>query len=212
MVLLIMKLLPKINPIYLNYINENEAFYTIAPMEVKRQIWSLNADVFVKELQPIFEKITLYLDELLTTFELNIFSSAPHANIDAAIIRDNLLLTNTAYTAMLKGNKKLAGLINDVIKLIGSSHKLYSQCLSALSKIYLKTHNWFYSTMRSQLLIKLHEVHNHELINSIDKQNDTIFKFSSIINLCLKEKRIDTKRAKELETIMESKKFEKIIP
>ncbi len=207
-----MKILPKVNPIYLNYINENEALYSIAPIDVKRQIWSLNSDVFTKELQPIFEKITLHLDELLTTYELNISNSISHTNLDATIIRDNLLLSTTAYTILLKGNKKLSGLVNEIIKLIGSSQKLYSQCLSALSKIYLKTHNWFYSTMRSQLLIKLYEVHNHELINSVDKQNDVIFKFSSIINSCIKEKKIDTKRAKELEIIMESKKFEKIIP
>lgn len=43
LVLLIMKSLPKINPGYLNYINENESFYTIAPIEVKRQIWCLNS-------------------------------------------------------------------------------------------------------------------------------------------------------------------------
>lgn len=45
-----------------------------------------------------------------------------------------------------------------------------------------------------------------------DVQMDNVFKFASIVNMCLKERRIDTKRAKELETIMESKKFEKILP
>ena len=139
-------------------------------------------------------------------------------NIESAIIRENLLLNNTAFTVVLKGNKRLGAVVNEIIKLIGNSQKLYTHTISALSKLYLKTHNWFYSTLRSQLLFKLNELHNNELVNSIvtngpsDVQNESVFKFASIINLCLKEKRIDTKRAKELETIMESKKFEKIIP
>jgi hypothetical protein len=61
-------------------------------------------------------------------------------------------------------------------------------------------------------------MHNHEIFNSIvssgsgDVNSENLFKFASIINNCLKEKKIENKRAKELESIMESKKFEKIIP
>jgi hypothetical protein len=43
LVLLIMKSLPRINDNYLNYLKENEKLYAIAPIEVKRQIWTLNA-------------------------------------------------------------------------------------------------------------------------------------------------------------------------
>ena len=38
-----MKNLPKVNEAYLNYIKENEKLYALAPIEVKRQIWSSNA-------------------------------------------------------------------------------------------------------------------------------------------------------------------------
>lgn len=37
-----MKGMPKINDVYLNYMKDNENLYSIAPIEVKRQIWSLN--------------------------------------------------------------------------------------------------------------------------------------------------------------------------
>ncbi len=43
LVLLIMKSLPKINEIYLNYIKDNEELYSLTPIEVKRQIWCLNS-------------------------------------------------------------------------------------------------------------------------------------------------------------------------
>ena len=84
-----------------------------------------------------------------------------------------------------------------------------------MTSLYLKTQNWFYSTLRSQLLVKCTESFNHDILNSIvsagDSQSENVQKFSAIINLCLKEKKIDSKRAKELEAIIESKKFEKII-
>lgn len=176
-------------------------------------------DIFVKELQPIFEKIMTYFDELICNYDITIATTnASVTNIDSTIIRENLLLTTTAYTSILKGNKKLSGFVSEIIKLIGSSQKLYQNCIATLSKMYLKNHNWFFSTLRSQLLFKLNDTNNQDLMSSLvtnghsDAQSENIFKFSSIINSCLKEKRIDTKRAKELETIMESKKFEKILP
>ena len=62
------------------------------------------------------------------------------------------------------------------------------------------------------------EVHNHETLNSIvtsgsgDTQGENVFKFATLINSCLKEKKLESKRAKELETIMEWKKFDRILP
>lgn len=179
--------------------------------------------MFVKELQPLFEKITAYFDDLVSNFELNTTtslasSSISLANIDSAIIKENLLINSTAYTNMLKGNKKLSVLVTDIIKLIGNNAKLYQYSLSNLSKMFLKNYNWFYATLRSQLLFKLNETNNQDLVSGIlggghnDAHTDNVFKFASIVNMCLKERRIDTKRAKELETIMESKKFEKILP
>ena len=40
--MIIMKNLPKINEIYLNYIKDSEHLYNLASIEVKRQIWSLH--------------------------------------------------------------------------------------------------------------------------------------------------------------------------
>ena len=47
LVLLIMKSLPKINESYLGYLNENEQLYSVASIEVKRQIWSHSPSNFI---------------------------------------------------------------------------------------------------------------------------------------------------------------------
>jgi hypothetical protein len=46
LIMLIMKSIPKVHDMYLNYLNENESLYSIAPIEVKRQIWSFNTGSF----------------------------------------------------------------------------------------------------------------------------------------------------------------------
>ncbi len=176
--------------------------------------------MFYKELQPLFDKFTGYFEEILTNNEIappQAVLITPQINIESAIIRDNLLLVNTVHSTILKTNKRTIQITNDITKLIGNNSKLYQLTIGKLTALYLKTRNWFYSTLRSQILVKLNDLHNHELISSIvtngagDTQNENIYKFACIINICLKEKRIDTKRAKELENIMESKKFDKII-
>lgn len=223
-ILLIMKSLPNVNESYLSYLNENEQLYSISPIEVKRQIWSFSPNVFYKELKPHFDKFLQYFDELITNnFEIactivNSFASLNVSNIDSPLIKDSLLLVNTAHSNFFRLNKRHATHVNDIVKLIGTSNKLYQYTINLLHTKYLKEHNWFYSTLKSQILIKINELHNHDVAHSIvtsgasDVNGENLNKFASIINSCLKEKKIETKRAKELEAIMESKKFEKIIP
>ena len=175
--------------------------------------------MFIKEIQPIFDKITNYFEEILNNFEQpnasSTSSAQPQINIDSTVVRESLLLTSTAYVSMLKLNKRLGTYLGEIIKLIGNSNRLYQFTVSHLTTLYLKTQNWFYSTLRSQLLAKLNESFNNDLVSSIvsagDTQSENVQKFTAIINMCLREKKIDSKKAKELETIIESKKFEKII-
>ena len=177
----------------------------------------------MKELKPYFDKFISYFDEILTSLETSIStpslaSSNLASNIDAPIVRESLLLANICYTSFFKTNKKHSQYVAEIVKLIGTSNKLYQFTINKLLQLYLSTHDWFYATLKNQLIIKMSEVHNHETLNSIvtsgsgDTQGENVFKFATLINSCLKEKKLESKRAKELETIMESKKFDKILP
>lgn len=249
LILLIMKALPKIDDVYLNYMKDNENLYAIAPIEVKRQIWSLHngrscrklfpsflckfkfyfcllKDTFLKELQPHFDKFTAYFDDIITNVDLNVSHQITQLplNLELAILRESLLLNSTLSPWFFKTHKRHQMAVSEICKLIGTSHRLYEATVSSLTALYAKTHDWFYSTLKSQLLLKLAEMHNndslmHLIVGTVaesgsggDVTNEMVYKFSGLINSCLKEKKIEAKRAKELETIMESKKFEKILP
>jgi hypothetical protein len=181
--------------------------------------------VFIKELQPHFEKFVGYFDELVSNIDLSLSAlmhtvSLNFSNIELAS-KDNILLSNNTYVNFFKTHKKYVAFVGDICKLIGTNHKLYELTVETLVQQYLKTRDLFYATLRIHLVVKLAELHHHDVVQTIvvanvgthsDSPSEMIFKFCNIIASCLKDRTLGTKRAKELEHIMESKKFEKIIP
>lgn len=293
LVLLIMKSIPRINEIYLNYINDNENLYTIAPVEVKRQIWSLHTDVFVREIQPHIDKFISYMDESINNFDVlnqtsgsggaqsapvtpsiggsssamsssstSSMSSLPADPTQPQLHSFNQIISHISYSNFfLKNTSKHRYMqpVNEILKLIGQSFTLYKFTMDRLEKNYLTTRNWFYSTLRNKLQMRMvlsesastgdHQSSLSEVVKTTtqinqdqsmelqmdstdatvtaitfsnlifassnipsgESQSENIFKFASCICHCLKEKKIDQKRIKELEAIVDWKKFDKII-
>jgi negative elongation factor B len=87
--------------------------------------------------------------------------------------------------------------------MVGTSNKLYSNTVTSLLDNYLSSKNCFYASIRSLLLMKLHDVDA--------SLSENLYKFTWTLNACIKERKIDAKRIKEFELIMDSKKFEKIL-
>jgi hypothetical protein len=184
-------------------------------------------DVFIKELQPHFDKFVSYLDEVVSSADMSLAplmhtTTLGFSNVDLAS-KEHLLLANNTHVNFVKTHKRHQPWLGDVCRLVGTSHRLYELCVSTLTQQFVSTHNWFYATLRIHLLGKLCEMHNHETVQGIavataastsasESTSEMVFKFCTVIASCLKERTLGTKRAKELEHIMESKKFEKIIP
>ena len=301
LVLLIMKSLPRVNEVYLNYINDNESLYAIAPIEIKRQIWSLQTDLFLKELQPHIDKFISFMDENINSFDVFSYIGGQTNASNAQLIHQTSvneqahnqlnsfshLISHIAYSNFFLKNPnkhRFMQPVNDILRLIGTSFVLYKFTLDRLEKSYLKSHNWFYATLRNQLQIKMilsEDSMNHGQSSAFnqpkqpqlepkqqqqqqqqqqeekekeketqqqqqsdqmqDQINDSLmdtsislsgssgpifsyanipngethmenlFKLASSVAHCLREKRVDQKRIKEIEAVMESKKFEKII-
>lgn len=121
----------------------------------------------MKELQPLFDKFTNYFDEILTYSDLHVPSSTHNfalnaSNIDMPILKENLLVSNTVYTLIFKTNKRHMAFVNEICKLVGNSSTLYQFTIKTLIDFYLKTHDWFYSTLKSLIVYKFHETLSHE--------------------------------------------------
>jgi hypothetical protein len=133
-------------------------------------------------------------------------------------IHDYHVTSNTIIGTLFRNIQKTSGnsIVQEITTKIDNS-KLYKLTLNRLNALFNESHNWFYATLRNQLFNKLNEpISQHNNNNNTDGSslvesiNENVLKFAGIIALCLKDKVMHTKRAKDLETIMESKKFDKI--
>lgn len=156
-------------------------------------------ELFFKELNPIIEKCINYFDEQLLNFEV-----LQIQNVIKAESLEKVLEKSQNYLFKVKRHTIY---VNDIAKMIGNNGKLYFNTVNYLSKLFLKTKNSYYASIRSLLLMKLHDVDVIDLESS-----ENIYKFTWTLNACLKERKIDFKKLKELEAIFDSKTFEKILP
>ncbi len=91
--------------------------------------------------------------------------------------------------------------------MIGNNGKLYFNAVNYSLKLFLSTKNWYYASIRSQLTLKLHDV------DAIDQNSsENINKFTWSLTVCIKYRKIESKKIKEWESIVDSKKFDKILP
>ncbi len=72
-----------------------------------------------------------------------------------------------------------------------------------------KKMNYLYVSLNISLKeeIKLHDVGVIDLNSS-----ENIYKFTWSLTACIKDRKIESKKMKELESIVDSKKFDKILP
>ncbi len=138
----------------------------------------------------MFDKLLVLYEEQLFDFDTN------------QKTKKNAEIMDREQVIFLK-YKKLSNYVNEIVKMIGNNNKLYSNAVNNILDIYLNSKNCFYASIRSLLLMKLHDVD----VNL----SENLYKFTWTLNACIKEKKIDAKRIKELETIIDSKKFEKIL-
>ncbi len=218
-----MKHLPKININYLNYIKDNNSYYQISPIEVKRQIWlnnegiflsrslslslslthslSIFLDLYFQELNPLFDKCLQYFDEQLSNIETTTHNNKSNTNVNKMDLNEVIEKINSLKF------KRQSSHINDIVKMIGNNGKLYFNAVNYSLKLFLSTKNWNYASIRSQLTLKLHDVDVIDLNSS-----ENIYKFTWSLTACIKDRKIESKKIKELESIVDSKKFDKILP
>ena len=161
-------------------------------------------DLYYQELNPLFDKCLQYFDEQLLNVEITQKSSNQN-NKSAESTTDLGGFFSDKITALKF--KRQSSYINDIVKMIGTNGKLYFNAVNYSLKLFLSTKNWYYASIRSLLLMKLHDVDVIDLNSS-----ENIYKFTWSLNACIKDRKIETKKIKELESIVDSKKFDKILP
>ncbi|XP_059149103.1 negative elongation factor B-like [Physella acuta] len=178
-VLAVMKHLPKVKDEYLQQLLDDKELYNEASTEVKRQIWENNQALFGDEVQPLLAK---YLKEK----EWSLYR------------HDSPGLTFFSSNPKQRRQKET---LTQLLEMIGSNVKLYDMVLQFLRTLFLRTRNTHYCTLRVELLMAIHDLE----LNAICSK-DPCHKFTWCVDACIREKAVNTMRARELQGFLDSVK------
>eukprot|EP00761_Pharyngomonas_kirbyi_P004890 gb/GECH01004895.1/.p1 GENE.gb/GECH01004895.1/~~gb/GECH01004895.1/.p1 ORF type:complete len:622 (+),score=167.07 gb/GECH01004895.1/:1-1866(+) len=118
---------------YLKQLKSAKEIYEESPMEVKRQIWASDIELFRKEIFPLIDD---FRNDPVITTPVDILSDS----IDDP-----------------RKRRKRSKPLKQIVHMIGSSIQLYDSVLHFLRTLFINTENSSFCSLRSNLLMMLHD-------------------------------------------------------
>lgn len=137
-------------------------------------IWTDNSNLFQKELQPLINQYLANVEEQLLQCDQNYFLQLP------------------------KQRRQTSTTIMNLVQMIGTNNKLYDNLRSSLLKLYQRTKNVHYSSLRLLLLMAFHDADNPL------SKSDPIHIFVWTLDAALKERKLDLKKQREIEQFLDA--------
>ncbi|XP_075418576.1 negative elongation factor B [Tenrec ecaudatus] len=179
-VMCVMKHLPKVPEKKLKLVMADKELYRACAVEVKRQIWQDNQALFGDEVSPLLRQYTLEKEAALFSSELsvlhNFFSPSPKTRRQGEVVQK-------------------------LTQMVGKNVKLYDMVLQFLRTLFLRTRNVHYCTLRAELLMSLHDLDISDICTV-----DPCHKFTWCLDACIRERFVDSKRARELQGFLDGVK------
>lgn len=178
-VMCILKNMDRVEDKYLKQIVANKDLYGECDVQVKRQIWQDNQALFGDEVLPLLSQYIKEKEELL-------FS-----------VTDQV----TQFFSPSPKQRRQGEVVQKLVTMIGRNLQLYDMVLQFLRTLFLRTRNVHYCTLRSELLMALHDLEIQEITYV-----DPCHKFTWCLDACIREKNVDIKRSRELQGFLDSTK------
>ncbi|XP_035293351.1 negative elongation factor B isoform X2 [Cricetulus griseus] len=190
-VMCVMKHLPKVRAVKsalagevpekkLKLVMADKELYRACAVEVKRQIWQDNQALFGDEVSPLLKQYILEKESALFSTELsvlhNFFSPSPKTRRQGEVVQK-------------------------LTQMVGKNVKLYDMVLQFLRTLFLRTRNVHYCTLRAELLMSLHDLDVSDICTV-----DPCHKFTWCLDACIRERFVDSKRARELQGFLDGVK------
>ncbi|XP_055256388.1 negative elongation factor B [Moschus berezovskii] len=179
-VMCVMKHLPKVPEKKLKLVMADKELYRACAVEVKRQIWQDNQALFGDEVSPLLKQYIVEKEGALFSTELsvlhNFFSPSPKTRRQGEVVQR-------------------------LTRMVGRNVKLYDMVLQFLRTLFLRTRNVHYCTLRAELLMSLHDLDVGDICSV-----DPCHKFTWCLDACIRERFVDSKRARELQGFLDGVK------
>lgn len=176
----VMKYLPKVPEECLEQLANDTQLYRDCSIEVKRQIWIKHHSLFGDAVGPLLNR---YVEEKYSV----LFSTEP--------------LNSHTFFSVPSKTRRQNPVVQNLAKMIGKSLELYNLVLQFLRTLFLRTKEVHYCTLRSELLMAVHDLEIKDI-----KDIDPCHKFTWCLDACIRETVIDGKRTKELQGFLDHAK------
>merc|ERR1719511_587829 len=175
-VMCVLKNLSYIEDRYLRVLVRDKELYADCDIEIKRHLWRDNLSLFGDEVSPLLSQYIKDKEKVLFTYE-----------------------TGPGFFAGSPKSRRQAEVVQKLAEMIGTNVKLYDMTLQFLRTLFLRTRNVHYCTLRSELLMALHDREVQDVISV-----DPCHKFTWCLDACIRERNVDVKRSRELQGFLDA--------
>ncbi|XP_049275438.1 negative elongation factor B-like [Rhipicephalus sanguineus] len=167
---------------YIKLLVSDKSLYKECDIQVKRQIWHENKDLFAEEVLPLLSQYVNEREEAL--WGLTVAAESP-----------------SAFFGSTPKQRRQGAVLQRLLAMVDRSLVLYDMLVQIVRAVYRRTRNTHYCTLRVELLMALHDLEVQE-ITAVDRSH----KFTWCLDACIREKNMDDKRSRELRSILEIKR------
>merc|ERR1719273_2392143 len=178
-VMCVLKNMSFIEDKYLRVLVRDKELYNDCDIVIKRHLWRDNQSLFGDEVSPFLSR---YIKEK-----------------EGVLYHHESISPDDGFFASSPKGRRQREVIQKLAEMIGSNVKLYDMTLQFLRTLFLRTRNVHYCTLRSELLMALHDREVQDIIGV-----DPCHKFTWCLDACIREKNVDVKRSRELQGFLDA--------
>ena len=194
-VMCVLKNLSFIEDRYLRVLVRDKELYQDCDIVIKRHLWRDNQSLFGDEVSP-------HLSQYIKEKEAILYSNSSENPTSSGLMSPpatTIVVSSGGFFSLSPKARRQGTVIQKLSEMIGSNVKLYDMTLQFLRTLFLRTRNVHYCTLRSELLMALHDREVQDIIGV-----DPCHKFTWCLDACIREKNVDVKRSRELQGFLDA--------
>ena len=194
-VMCVLKNLSFIEDRYLRVLVRDKELYQDCDIVIKRHLWRDNQSLFGDEVSP-------HLSQYIKEKEAILYSNSSENTTSSGLMSPpatTIVVSSGGFFSLSPKARRQGTVIQKLSEMIGSNVKLYDMTLQFLRTLFLRTRNVHYCTLRSELLMALHDREVQDIIGV-----DPCHKFTWCLDACIREKNVDVKRSRELQGFLDA--------
>ncbi|EAL65286.1 hypothetical protein DDB_G0284195 [Dictyostelium discoideum AX4] len=182
------RLTPEVPVAFLLKLAEAEELYEQCPIEVKRQIWIVNEELFKEKIKPL---INQYIEDPIFIQDMN-----EQLLLSSSTTVDPLFAVSHLPAKRRENNSVL----QEMVELFGTkSPDLYQMFINQIKRSFADSGNYLLCNLRAEILMAIHDKSIPEIYDT-----DASHNIAWCLDACIRDNTLDARRIKEIQTNLSS--------